>query len=75
MTNNQPPAPEVTRAQTKGAAAMKTFYQSYGTTASVTDLHDKTARLIIRDINGKKLHDKIHANRKAALAAWHRYCN
>ena len=54
---------------------MKTFYQSYGTTASVTDLHDKTARLIIRDINGKKLHDKIHANRKAALAAWHRYCN
>lgn len=54
---------------------MKTYYKECGASASITDKADGTARLIIRDIAGRKQHDKIHASRKAAYAAWRRYCN
>ena len=53
---------------------MKTYHKSfYGTTASITDNRDGTARLIVRDQYGRKVKDSIHKNRKAALAAWYRY--
>lgn len=54
---------------------MKTFHKDFHATASITDHRDGTATLIIRDGNGRKCHDKKHANRKAAYSAWRRYCN
>ncbi len=54
---------------------MKTYHKSYGVTASITDKPDGTARLIAKTSTGKKVHDKIHKNRKAAEAAWRRLCN
>lgn len=44
-------------------------------TASITVKSSGEARLIIRDCYGKKWHDKIHKNERAARAAWYRYCN
>ena len=54
---------------------MKTYYKEYGCTASITDKPDGTAHLIIKNQTGKKVKDSIHKNRKAALAAWRRFCN
>ena len=54
---------------------MKTYYKSYGVTASIADKADGSARLIVRNPNGKKVKDSIHKNRNAALAAWRRFCN
>lgn len=54
---------------------MKTYHKEFGASASITDKADGTARLIIRDCAGRKQHDKVHASRKAAYAAWRRYCN
>jgi hypothetical protein len=52
---------------------MKTYHKdSYGCTASITDKRDGTARLVIRMSNGKKMHDKVHKTRSAALSAWYR---
>lgn len=52
---------------------MKTYHRDfYGCTASITDRSDGSARLVIRLGNGKKMHDKNHKNRNAALAAWRR---
>lgn len=52
---------------------MKTYYRDfYGCTASIADRPDGSARLVIRLSNGKKMHNKIHKNRNAALAAWRR---
>lgn len=53
---------------------MKTFYKDYSATASIEDKPGGTAKLIIRMNNGKKVHDKVHSSRKAAYAAWRRYC-
>ena len=54
---------------------MKTYYKSYGVTASITDKADGSARLIVKDPTGKKVKDSTHKNRKAAVAAWNRFCN
>ena len=54
---------------------MKTTYKSYGCTAYINVQPDGTARLIVRDQYGKKIKDSTHKNRKAALAAWRRFCN
>ena len=54
---------------------MKTYHKDIYATASITDKKDGTARLVVKAINGVKMHDKIHKNRKAALAAWYRICN
>lgn len=54
---------------------MKTYHKEFGASASIADRRDGKARLIIRDMLGDKVHDKVHANRKAAYAAWRRYCN
>lgn len=54
---------------------MKTYHKDFLATASIADKADGTARLIIRDGAGRKQHDKVHASRKAAYAAWRRYCN
>ena len=54
---------------------MKTYYRDYGITASITDKSDGTAKLLVKDPFGKKIHDKIHKNRKAALSAWKRLCD
>lgn len=52
---------------------MKTYLKSfYGVTGSITDNKDGTARLIIRTGSGKKTHDKLHKNHKAAMSAWYR---
>lgn len=54
---------------------MKTYMKGdYGTTASITDLADGRARLIVRAYNGQKVKDSTHKNRAAAKAAWRRYC-
>ncbi len=44
-------------------------------TASITIKPSGEARLVIRDCYGRKWHDKVHKNEKAAKAAWYRYCN
>ena len=54
---------------------MKTYYKSYGVTASITDKADGSARLIVRNPTGKKIKDSVHKSRKAALAAWRRLCD
>ena len=54
---------------------MKTYHKDIHATASITDQKDGTARLIIKTLNGMKIHDKTHKNRKSALAAWYRACN
>ena len=52
---------------------MKSFHRNSLTTASITDIKDGTAQLIIVNASGKKVHDKIHKNRNAAMAAWYRF--
>lgn len=54
---------------------MKTFYKEYGCTASVTDNADGTAKLVVRNQNGKKVKDSVYKSRTAAYAAWRRFCN
>lgn len=54
---------------------MKTYYKSYGVSASITDNKDGRAKLVAKTPSGKTLHNKYHANRKAALSAWYRLCN
>ena len=55
---------------------MKTYHKDfYGSTASITDKRDGTARLIIKTPHGTKVKDSTHKNRAAALAAWRRFCN
>lgn len=51
---------------------MRTTHKSFYATGVITDKRDGTARLVIRTMNGIKTHDKIHKNRKSALAAWYR---
>lgn len=51
---------------------MRTYHKEYGCTASITDNADGTARLIIK-AGSKKVHDKNHKSRNAAMAAWYRY--
>lgn len=52
---------------------MQTYHKGcYGCTASITDKRDGTAQLIVKLGNGKKMHDKVHKNRNAALSAWYR---
>lgn len=46
----------------------------YGVTGSIRVYTDGTARLRIKQ-SGKLLHNKIHANEKAALSAWYRANN
>lgn len=54
-------------------AAMKTYHKSFcGVTASITDMRDGRARLIVRLPDGKKIKDSIHKNRIAARSAWYR---
>lgn len=43
----------------------------YGVTGSITVYSDGTARLKISQM-GKLLHNKVHKNEKAAMAAWYR---
>ena len=43
----------------------------YGVSGSVSVYEDGTARLKIRQA-GKLLHNKVHKNEKAAMAAWYR---
>lgn len=54
---------------------MKTYHKDFGCSASITDKRDGRAQLVIRMNTGEKVHDKTHANRKAAYAAWRRFCN
>lgn len=54
---------------------MKTIHKEYGCVATITDKRDGTAQLVIKMYTGKKVHNKIHTNRKAAYAAWRRFCN
>ena len=54
---------------------MKTYHKEYGCTASITDKPDGTARLIIKDPNGKKVKDSTHKSRNSAYSAWRRFCN
>lgn len=49
----------------------KTLSAWYGVTGSITVYVDGTTRLKIRQF-GKLQHNKIHKNKKAALAAWYR---
>ena len=51
---------------------MKTVYKDYGITASITDRHDGSAKLVVRDALGRKIHEKVHKSRTAAQAAWRR---
>lgn len=57
--------------RTKSIKYMKGYY---GTTGSIREYSDGTARLRIRQM-GKLLHNKVHKNTKAAMAAWYRYNN
>lgn len=43
----------------------------YGVTGSVTTYVDGSARLRIKQA-GKLLHNKVHKNERAAMAAWYR---
>lgn len=55
---------------------MKTYYKDFcGVTASITDKSDGTARLIVRNPDGRKVKDSTHKSRAAAYSAWRRYCN
>ena len=58
----------------KGAHTMKVIYSDYDTIATITDHRDGTATLKIKIYTGKVVHNKVHKNHKAALAAWRRYC-
>jgi hypothetical protein len=53
---------------------MTTYHKDTYATAVITDHRNGTATLVIRTINGVKAHNKTHASRKAALAAWYRFC-
>lgn len=44
----------------------------YGVTGSVSEYEDGTARLKVRDGVGRIVHNKVHKNPKAAMAAWYR---
>lgn len=52
---------------------MKTYYKSYGVTASIQDNTNGTATLTTCCANKKTV--KQYSSRKAALAAWRRMCN
>ncbi len=54
---------------------MKTYYKDYGCTASITDMPDGTARLIVKNQYGKTIKDSTHKSRKAAYSAWRKLCN
>jgi hypothetical protein len=54
---------------------MKTYHKSYGVSATITDKRDGTAQLVARDSTGKKIREKVYSSRKAAEAAWRRFCN
>lgn len=49
----------------------KTLTAWYGVSGSISVYEDGTARLKIRQ-SGKLLHNKVHKNEKAAMAAWYR---
>ena len=49
----------------------KTLSAWYGVSGQMTVYADGTARLKVYQL-GKLLHNKVHANRRAALAAWYR---
>lgn len=51
--------------------SVKTLKALYGVTGSIRVYEDGTARLKIRQM-GKLLHNKVHANERAARAAWYR---
>lgn len=51
--------------------AKKYLTAFYGVTGSVTTYADGSARLRIKQ-TGKLLHNKIHKNERAAMAAWYR---
>lgn len=53
---------------------MKTTFTDYGTVATITEHKDGTATLKIKIYTGKIVHNKVHASRNAAVAAWRRYC-
>ncbi len=53
---------------------MKTYLKGdYGTTASITDNKDGTARLVIRRYDGHKVQDTTHKSHAGALASWRRF--
>lgn len=52
---------------------MKKIYKDfYGCTASIREKQDGSAKLIVRNGNGKKTHDQLHKNAKAAQACMRR---
>ena len=53
---------------------MTTYHKDYYATASIKDHIDGTATLTVRTVYGLITHNKRHASRKAALAAWYRLC-
>lgn len=54
---------------------MTTTHKDYGCHCTISDKRDGRARLVIRMYTGEKVHDKVHANRRAAYSAWRRFCN
>lgn len=50
----------------------KTYYKDYGITASITDLRDGTARLVVRDQFMRKIRSSVHKDRASALRVWRR---
>lgn len=63
------------RANGQEGSNMKTYYKDYGCTASITDMPDGTARLIVKNQYGKTIKDSTHKSRKAAYSAWRKLCN
>lgn len=52
---------------------MKKIYKDfYGCTASIRGKRNGSAKLIVRNGNGKKTHDQLHINAKAAQACMRR---
>lgn len=51
---------------------MKKYLRSYLATGSIETKKDGTARLIVKTVNGVKVHDKVHKTEKAAISAWYR---
>jgi hypothetical protein len=54
---------------------MKTVYRDYGCTATITDMKNGSAKLVVKNPMGKKVKESTHKNRTAAVAAWRRFCN
>lgn len=54
---------------------MKTVYKDYGCTATIKDMMDGSAKLVIKNQMGMKVKESTHKNRTAAVAAWRRFCN